>query len=186
MLPMDANIPDLPKKEIIEEKKIQHEFKYNFIFSKAGFLAGIIKIPPKEERTLSYSELPRTEEDEKKIEDVITSMGIHGKITLLLHHEKRLRKAGDELRYLHPFKFLGYVFSHPQLKAYMRVIFDDYFKRTNFIKDFSQTMDIYDLKNKLTIYIEDFGNEINVPDYKIAPFIKNKDWEGLVRFLINH
>lgn len=187
MLPMEATIQDLPKKEIIEEKKIvKNNLKYNLVFSKAGILAGIIKIPPKEERNISYGELPRTGEDEKKIDDLITSMGIHGKLTLLLHHEKRLRKIGDELRYLHPFKFLGYIFSHPELKAHMATIFDDYFKRTNFVKDFSQTMDIYDLKNKLTIYIEDFGNEINMMAYKIAPFIDNKDWEGLLKFLINN
>ena len=131
-------------------------------------------------------ELPRTIEDEKKIEDLITSMGIHGKINLLLHHESRLRQIGDELRYLHPFKFLGYIFSKLDLKNHMKTIFDDYFKRINFVNDFSKTMDIYDLKNKLTIYIEDFGSEMNVPSAQIEPYIEQKDWVGLLRFLINY
>jgi len=184
MLSPDADIKDLPTNEIIHERKVTSNIKYHLSYSKAGILAGIIKIPPKEDRNISYMELPRTLEDEAKIEDLISSMGKHGKVVLLLHHEKRLRQIGDEVRYLHPFKFLGYIFAREDLKAHMATIFDDYFKRTNFVKDFSQTMDIYDLKNKLTIYINDFGNEINVSPDKIRPFIDNKDWEGLVRFLI--
>lgn len=193
MLSFDLNNQDLPKKMIVEERKvIKNNLKHLLSFSKAGILAGIIKIPPKEERTVSYIELPRTQEDEKKIEDLISTMGIHGKIDLLLNHEKRLRKIGEDLRYLHPLKFIGFIFSHKNskgeldLKKYMGAVFDDYFKRTNFVNDFAQTMDIYDLKNKLKIYINDFAKEINVPSDKISPFINEKDWEGLIKFLISY
>ena len=114
---------------------------------------------------------------------MITSLGIHGKLTLLLHHEKRLRKIGDEVRYLHPYKFLGYIFKNEDLKPHMLNIFDDYFKRTNFLKDFSQTMDIYDLKNKLLIYLDDFAQEINVPSEELRPFIIEKDWSNFLRYI---
>ncbi len=193
MFSTEINMQDISNNKIVEERKVmKNNLNSSFVFSKAGILAGIVKISPKEEKNLSYSELPRTQEDEKKIEDLISTMGVHGKITLLLQHEKRLRKIGDELRYLHPFKFLGFIFSHRDsnseldLKKHMAEIFDDYFKRTNFVKDYSQTMDVYVLKNKLNIYINDFANEINVPADKITPFIINKDWEGLLRFLINY
>jgi len=187
MLFYNISAQDLPINKIVEEKKILINYsKHNFISAKSNFLAGIIKIPPKEERTLSYTELPRTEEDEKKIIDLISTLGMHNKFILLLNHEKRLRKIGTEIRYLHPLKFLGFIFSNKTLKNHMAVIFDDYFKRTNFVKDFAQTMDIYDLKNKLTIYIEDFANEVNISADKIYPFINNKEWESLVKFLINY
>ena len=186
MFTLDTNIQDLQKKETVEEKQIINPINYNLIFSKAGFLAGIIKIPPKEEKKITFNELPRTQEDEKKIEDLITSMGIYGKVDLLFNHEKRLKKIGNELRYLHPFKFLGYIFSNHNLKTHMATIFDDYFKRTNFVKDFAQTMDIYDLKNKLTMYLEDFSREVNINPNAILPFIDEKDWEGLIRFLIKN
>lgn len=187
MLPIEADFQDIEKKETIIEQKVQTtSIKKHLVFSKSGLLAGIIKIPSNDEQTMPYQELPRTFEDERKIDDLITSLGIHGKLTLLLHHEKRLRKMGDEIRYVHPFKFLGYIFSHPDLKEHMAIVIDDYFKRTHFVKDFSQAMEIHDLKNKLMTYIDDFAQEVNVPANEITPFINNKDWEGLLRFLISY
>ena len=47
-------------------------------------------------------------------------------------------------------------------------------------------MDIYLLRNKLDVYLEDFAAEINVPADKIKPFLDNTDWEGLLRFLISY
>ncbi|NGX43866.1 MAG: hypothetical protein K1060chlam3_00022 [Candidatus Anoxychlamydiales bacterium] len=187
MLPMDANIQDIQKHQIIEEKIIYNQsIKYHLAFSKAGILSAIVKLPPKNEKQVSYQELPRTFEDEKKIDDLITTLGINGKIALLLHHEKRLTKMGDELRYIHPFRFVGYIFSHPELKGHMAVIFDDYFIRTKFVKDYAQTMDIYDLRNRLVMYLDDFANELGISVDKIKPYIVNRDWEGLLRFLINY
>jgi len=189
MIPMDADIDQIQKEKVVEQQKVNNNvLKYHYVYSKAGFLASIIKIPSKTDKNLTFAELPRTLEDEQKIDDLISSMGIHGKLTLLLHHEKRLRKIGDELRYLHPFKFLGFIFSpkNSHLKQHMGEIFDDYFKRTNFVKDYSQTMDIYDLKNDLTVYLEDFSKEVDIPANEILPFIKDKNWEGLVRFLIKY
>jgi len=186
MLPMDADIQEI-NNQIVEQRTIYNQnIKYHLAFSKAGILSAIVKLPPKDTKSVSYQELPRTLEDENKIDDLITTIGVLGKMDLLLHHEKRLRKMGDELRYIHPFKFIGYIFSKPDLKGHMGSVFDDYFKRSKFVKDYSQTMDIYDLRNKLYIYLEDFANEVNIPSHKIKPFIDNKDWEGLLRFLINY
>jgi hypothetical protein len=145
----------------------------------------MIKIPKKDtSENLSYQELPRTQDDEVKIDELITTLGSNGKINLLLYHEKRLRKIGDELRYLHPFKFLGYIFSHPNLKTHMKDVYEDYFKRTNFIKDLSQTLDMYDLRNKVYIYLDNFSSEVNIPQDKIKIYIDKKDWNGLLKFLV--
>lgn len=197
MLFADENPKNLPNNQIVEERNLIRNNLYNMLsFSKAGIVAGIIKIPPKEERILPYSELPRTQEDENKINELITTMGTHGKIDLLLNYEKRLRKIGDELRYIHPLKFIGYIFSHKdsngiELKKHMATVFDDYFKRVNFVKDFGQTMDMYDLKNQLSIYLNDFTNEVKINPSLIQQFFdkNNKDygnWEGLIKVLINN
>ena len=70
MLPMDANIQEIQKDQIIEEKTIHNQsIKYHLAFSKAGILSAIIKLPPKDAKQVTYQELPRTFEDEKKIED---------------------------------------------------------------------------------------------------------------------
>ena len=40
--------------------------------------------------------------------------------------------------------------------------------------------------HRVFMYIDDFANDLGVPANKIAPFIDNKDWEGLLRFLISY
>jgi len=183
MIDMDNDGPSLETAKDGLHFNVSKFLKQNR-FSQNGILAGIIKIPPKEEKNMTYFDLPRTLEDEKKIDDLISSISIHGKFTLLLHHEKRLRKMGDELRYLHPFKFLGFIFSNPDLKQHMVGIFEDYFKRTNFTKDLFQALDLYDLKNKLELYLDDFAHEVNIPVEKIQPLIQEKDWNNFLKLLI--
>ena len=183
MIPLDVDVNQIQKPEIREERV--YSIRNHLIYSKAGF-AAIVKIPSKGQKNESFAELPRTAEDEVKITDLISTMGSNGKIALLLHHERRLRKMGDELRYIHPLKFIGFIFSKPDLKEHMGSIFDDFFKRINFVKDYSQAIDVFDLKNMLVIYVDDFCKEVDVNPDKIRPFINNKDWEGLLRFLINN
>jgi len=191
MIPMDVDLPEKPKVEIIHEKKVNSPINYNLIFSKTRSLAAIVKISPKD-RNQTYTQLRRTQEDEDKIDDLIYTMGSNGKIVLLFQHEKRLRIIGDELRPVHPLKFIGYIFSKhkpedkPDLQTQMGNVFDDYFKRSNFVKDYAQTMDIFDLKNALVKYINDFSKEVDVSPDKIMPFINDKDWEGLLKFLITN
>lgn len=193
MLSIDFTNHYPANEKVVEERKAE-KILSNVVLSKSGLIAKIIKIPPKEERMLTFSELPRTQEDESKIGELISTLGKYGKVELLLNHEKKLRKMGDELRYLHPFKFLGYVFSHKdregvELKKHMAAIFDDYFKRTNFLCDFTKSMDIYDLKNQFAIYLNDFAREISIDVNKFNQYFdkNSKDygkWEEFLRTLI--
>ncbi len=188
---LDLSPQDLPPESAYHQvtgHNFTNTLNFSVVFSEAGFclksVASIIKIPPKEEKVYTYSELPRTKEDEGKIEDLISSLGKHGKVSLLFNHQTRLRKIGDEVRYIHPFKFLGYIFSHENLKKHMVSIFEDYFKRTNFVDGISETFDIYDLSNRLFIYLDDFCSEINISPDEIREFLVNKDWSNLVKYLV--
>ncbi|NGX56056.1 MAG: hypothetical protein K1060chlam5_00290 [Candidatus Anoxychlamydiales bacterium] len=168
-----------------EIDKKPSEVIYHVNLNKCSFFAKMIKIPKMNTaENLSYQDLPRTLEDETKINELITTLGSHGKIDLLFKHYSRLNKIGDELRYLHPFKFLGYIFSQPNLKNYMKDVFEDYFKRTNFVKDFAKTCDMYDLRNQLYKYLDNFSNEVNVPSEKLKKYVDKKDWKGLLKCLV--
>lgn len=148
-------------------------------------LAGIIKIPPKDELNPSYAKLPRTTKDEQNITELITSLGSYSYVALL-KNEKHIRKIGDEVRYVHPFKFLGYIFSQPTLKSYMKNVMNDFFIRRDFIKDMTESLEIYVIKRRLDLYVDDFGKELNIPPDQIRPYINNKDWGGLLKFLTDY
>lgn len=157
-----------------------------FLNIKLPLEASIIKIIPiKEHKT--YAELPgNTKEEREKIEKLITLIGSHGKISLLMHHQKEARKLGKELEHVHPLKFLGCIFSNKNLKPYMEDINKDFFKWSNFIKGLSNNLDYELIKNNLIKYLDDFAKEIDIPIEYISPYVENKDWKGLVKFLIYH
>ena len=189
---------DLPPQDFntiyYQEKKIDltETFQKGIPFSCASFsftdifgkrIAGIVKIPSKKIYD-KWEDLPCPEIDRQKIIEIITKLGTIGKIELLLHHKSHLEKIGDEVRYIHPLKFLAVIFSDPQLKSYMKVVYDDYFKWKNFIEGLSATIDKEVIKNNLDKYLDNFSKEIRLPVYKIKPYINKRDWPGLLKCLI--
>ncbi|KPK32558.1 MAG: hypothetical protein AMS24_03875 [Chlamydiae bacterium SM23_39] len=155
-----------------------------YLTSNFSLQASIIKIiPTKDKKT--YAELPgNNKEDREKIEKLIILIGSHGKISLLMHHQKEARKLGKELEHVHPLQFLGCIFSNKKLKPYMEDIDNDFFKWSNFIKGLSTNLEHEYIKNNLIKYLDDFAKEINIPREYIESYIKNRDWKGLVKFLI--
>jgi hypothetical protein len=148
----------------------------------SSILGGIIKIPPKPMEQ-SYKDLPCTDEDRGKIYELITALAENGKISLLFKQGK-LKALGSEIEYIHPLKFLGVIFSNPQLKQFMREIFSDYFKRTGFLDGLGPSMMREYEKGKLFPYLAEFSRDVGVPEHELRPFIQALDWEGLVRYLI--
>ena len=73
-------------------------------------------------------------------------------------------------------------------------IFSDYFKMNGFMgtrligdrpaDGLGSSLNREADKNKLHQYLGDFSNEINVPAEHLHPFIEKRDWENMVRYLI--
>ena len=146
--------------------------------------ASIIKIIPKQEDK-TYENLPGSDPKEReKIIEIMTTMGSHGNMSLLMHHQKRLRKLGKEVEHVHPLKFLGCIFSTPGMRIYMDDIYHSSFKWSNFIKGLSPNFDHELKKVNLLKYLDDFAKEVNIPKEKMIVYFQNRDWEGFVKFLI--
>jgi hypothetical protein len=147
-------------------------------------LASIIKIPPAS-KDVSYKDLICTETDKAMITEIITALGENGKLSLLMKRD-HLKELGARISHIHPLKFLAVIFSHPQLKSYMLIVFDDYFKRTNFMDDLGPALSREAEKGKLDLYWKDFAHEVRIPPANIRPFFDNRDWENLVRYLMHY
>jgi hypothetical protein len=154
------------------------------LFSSAPF-AGIIKIPGKDKETVDcYQNLACSEEDKNKIVELITTIGSYGKIDLFMHHEKRMREIEKDIRPIHPMKFLGTIFSKPELKKYMKNIHDDWFKWKYFVDGLSPNMTTETLKRKNYLYLPDFAKEVNCKEYELKVYLDRKDWSGFLEYLI--
>lgn len=146
-------------------------------------LAGIIKIPPKVVEE-SYKDLICSDVNRMKIYELITTMADNGKISLLFNHQTRLKTLGVELEQVHPLKFLAVIFSNPQLKACMYKVFDDPFKRTEFVDGITPNMMRQLEKGKLLPFIADFAREVGRSDQEMRPYFHTLNWDGLVTYLI--
>ncbi len=166
--------------------------KQNFLSEKFSMktssfvLAGIIKI--KKDEISNYKLLKCSEEERNNIYYIISSMGEKNKLWLLLHRGD-LNQKGDEIRGVHPLKFLEVIFANPYLKSCMANIFQDYFKKNGFISGLSPNMSKELKKGKLQNYLKDFIKAISLHETyfeSLMEFAKQEDWEGFVYFLYNH
>jgi hypothetical protein len=146
-------------------------------------LASIVKIPPKPQE-YTYSQIPCSDEDREKIRELITTIATHGKIDLLLHYKSHLEKIGDDVKPVHPLKFLDVIFSDPTLKAYMKDIYDDYWKWLNFISGISEALDIEAKKGTVQKYLTDFSTQLHIPVSSLQPLVDKRDWKNFVPYLI--
>lgn len=143
----------------------------------------LTSIKTKEVKDNPYNELICTDVDKRKIYHIIHTLGTNGKLALLFKHKKKLEKFGDEIRHVHPLKFLGYIFSNNILKNDMKKIMNDYFVRKNFMKDLSIEM-TNELKNgSVRRIIKSFSEKLHVHENELIPFIEKKDWHGFVNYL---
>lgn len=143
-----------------------------------------IKIKKKQKR-YTYDTLPgSSKEDREKIFELFESLGSHGKISLLFHHQSRLRKLGEEIKHVHPLKLLGCLFSRADMRRYMENIYEDFFKWSNFFEGFEASVKTEIIKKNLKIYLNGFAAEVNIPPNKLKPFFDSDDWRGLIKYLI--
>jgi hypothetical protein len=159
---------------------IMYSMPNNFLTSS---LAAIIKIPPKPQE-YTYAQVPCSNEDQAKIKELITTIGTHGKIDLLLHYKSHLEQLGDEVRPVHPLKFLDVIFSDPTLKNYMKDIYDDYFKWSNFINNIAEVLETESKKGTVQKYLPDFASNLHISPSTLQPFVDKRDWKNFVTYLI--
>lgn len=162
-------------------KDVQKEFAYYQEKIQRQVEAFFVSIAAQE----SFYQLPLLEEDKKNIQIIIKAMAEKGLVKLLLDR-RYLEKKGDQVNYIHPLRFIGYIFSDEKLKECMRQIKTSRFKWNEFIKGFSRRMDEEYSKDNLKHYIPEFVEQVH-PQYPehIERFIKKKSWEGLVADLLN-
>lgn len=155
--------------------------------SPLGFaLASIIKFPPPgNQDDKPYSELICSEQDVAFIFELITLIADNNKFTLLLKRG-HLKQLGAQINHLHPLKFLAAIFKNPRLRSCMNEIENDFFKWSGFMEGLAPNLTKEADKGKLEQYLQDFCTDLKVPTDHIKKYFQNRNWEAMVRYLVNH
>lgn len=146
--------------------------------------AKIIKIAPPTQENCTYAELPCSEQQKAYIEELITAMGEQTWFSLF-KNRNHLEAIGSHINSVHPLKFLGTIFSNPNLKTHMLAIFDDFLKKgqlmdNGLIPNLNREAD----KGTLSKYLNAFAEEVKIPVDALQPYVQSRDWDEMVRFLI--
>lgn len=143
----------------------------------------MIKIPVNPEANIPYTDLVCTDQDKACIEELIVTIGENGKFSLLLKQD-HLKYLGAQINHVHPIKFLAVGVASERRKTCLLSIFDDYFKRNAFMDGLGPSLSREMEKNNVEKYLPEFSEEIGVSIDEIQPYFQSRNWEDLVRFLI--
>ena len=148
-------------------------------------LASIIKFPPAgSQEDKPYNELICSEQDQAFIYEIITLIADNNKLTLLLKRG-HLKQLGAQINHLHPLKFLATIFKNPRLRSCMTEIENDFFKWNGFMDGLAPNLTKEADKGKLDQYLQDFCADVKAPIDHIKKYFQNRNWEGMVRYLMN-
>jgi|GEM_PF-1724032 len=175
------------EEEIIAKIRLSDFFSATYLLSLEDKNAAAPLLAMLQKGTMGYalefSNLPIHEHEKVLIYKIITTMAKKNPIQLALK-KSSLEKKGKKIHHIHPFRFLGYVFSEPELKQSMHEIKKNHFKWNGFLDGYSKKMRNEATQHNLMPYVESFAGFLRVDSNEVAKFIQKKDYEGLVRFLL--
>lgn len=133
---------------------------------------------------LSFYSLPIHQWEKKIIEKIVSSLAEKTLAQLLLDR-KEMEKRGDQIRHVHPLRFMGYVFHDPYLKACLPQFKNSAFKWSNFIDGFVQKMREEMAKGNVVKHLEGFCDYLKVDLEKVSELVNSGQFEDLIYFLMD-
>jgi hypothetical protein len=137
-----------------------------------------------EANAVSFYGLPIHLWEKKIIEKIVTSLAEKSLPQLLLER-KEMEKRGDQVRHVHPLRFMGIVFSDSYLKSCLPQFRNQAFKWSNFIGGYSDRMREELAKNNLLQHVDGFADYLNADAAKIKEFINKGQFEDIINYLLD-
>lgn len=175
--------------KVLQDQKAEEE---NFVETRPILedLAELVDHPvstvvdsPDQANEFLYNALLITQEEKYKIGQILIIMA-ENSVFKLLFERKKLERLGHDIGHIHPFRFLGTVFSDPRLVHCMRRIRRSGFKWDGFIDGFSQKLKEEVREKNVNQYVASFAEFLDVKAEDIQVFVNHLDFEGLVLYLM--
>lgn len=162
--------------KIAENELGQREF---FIDYKSGPTA---KLTAKQTNPRNYS-VATTDSEKKDIKYIVTTLG-NSSLPSIATKKSALKKAGDRIDRVHPFKFLACIFTDEEMKAAMANMQGRAWVWGEFLDGLSSSLSQESKLNNLQPFIQDFANTLGINVSSINEIIQRQSWTTLVDTLI--
>ncbi len=104
----------------------------------------------------------------------------------LMRHSGKANRLGDEVRPVHPLRFIGYVLSQPKLRKKLHHdIEGSSMVWSKFVHGFGDRMHHEKHHNNLYQYVPGFCQTLGVPTQMVNQYISSHEWELLLKELIH-
>lgn len=176
---------DLDSDRIEEDQALfvsdEKKFLIEVCLSEKGMQAKVSK-----EKTVerNYNHM-LTQQEKDDISYIVKTLAKHN-ILELFGHRSSLKKAGERVNHVHPFRFLECIFTDSDLKSCMNIIKGKSMVWSDFFKGLKKSLGQEAKNNNLTsTFIDDFAKRVNVKVGVISHLIQEKKWEDFVDALIS-
>jgi hypothetical protein len=133
---------------------------------------------------LSFYSIPLHQWEKKIIEKIVSSLAEKTLAQLLLDR-KEMEKRGDQVRHVHPLRFMGHVFHDPYLKSCLPQFKNSAFKWSNFVDGFVQKMREEMAKGNIVKHLEGFCDYLKIDIEKVSELVNKGQFEDLIYFLMD-
>lgn len=163
-----------------QQEVLQQDIRLDFMLANLGS-KNIGK--PAKKITRAY-ENPATKEEAKNIHYIVYTLGTKP-LLFIIKQTFKLKKTGDKIDNVHPFRFLEVIFTDEKSKACMPNIRKSTFVWPEFKNGLYTSLSEEKEKDNLkTEYIQDFAKNVGIDCNLIFPSIQKGDWNSLVDILI--
>lgn len=128
---------------------------------------------------------PVTKEEKKDLGYIIKTLGFESLISIGKNRSS-LKKAGDRIDHLHPFRFLMTVFNDEELKAGIHAIYDrGGWIWSGFVEGLEGSLKDEANRQNLLPFVSDFAKRIKIEESVILPYLQQNRWEEFIKLLID-
>lgn len=103
----------------------------------------------------------------------------------LLKKSRDMKKLGNKVDPVHPFRFLGHIFSNHDLKKRMPKIKSSHFKWVKFTDGLCDRLSKEARRNDLNRFIPGFCQVVCCNQDVIEDFVRRHDWHGMLNYLMD-
>jgi hypothetical protein len=128
--------------------------------------------------------LPVSATEKENIRYIIRSLAKYN-WAQLAKEEPSLKKAGDKINHIHPFRFLQCVFTDEELKVGLFVIRNKSLVWGQYFDGLKDSLNDESNLNNLVQFTPDFANNVGINIYSILPYAQTRQWGLLIDTLIN-
>lgn len=144
--------------------------------------------PPEKSQSPSnidaFYELPLSEHEKRLINELIRNMSERS-IWGLLFKKREMERLGKRVNHVHPMRFISFILADPRLKHYLKDVSTSSFKWDHFIDGLSKRLKEEAARDNLTRYIPGMAHQLKFDPARLSAFIKDKDYEGMVKAILN-